>query len=68
MATDDKDKVYKDFNDAVNMQPKEIEDWLDTDESKSVGAKENGGESVGHKSGKRIVEIKRTHKGGPVGR
>ena len=62
MATDDKDKVYKDFNDAVNMQPKEIEDWLDTDESKSVGAKENGGESVGHKSGKRIVEIKRTHK------
>ncbi len=62
MATDDKDKVYKDFNDAVNMQPKEIEDWLDTDGSKSVGAKENGGESVGHKSGKRIVEIKRTHK------
>ena len=57
-------KVRKDFEEAVNMSPAELESWLDTDESKSVG--DTGGsaggndESTGHKSGKRIVEIKRT--------
>ncbi|QQN75612.1 DUF3140 domain-containing protein [Croceicoccus sp. YJ47] len=40
------------------MQPKELEEWLDTDESKSVGDSD-GGESTGHRSGRRIVEIKR---------
>ncbi|PRY14524.1 DUF3140 domain-containing protein [Kineococcus rhizosphaerae] len=49
------------FSDAVNMTPKELEDWLETDESKSVGVGE--GESVGHRSGRRIVEILRTKKG-----
>ncbi|WJY17729.1 DUF3140 domain-containing protein [Alteriqipengyuania flavescens] len=43
------------------MQPKELEDWLDTEESKSVGDSD-GGESTGHKSGRRIVEIKNTKK------
>ena len=61
MDDDKKDEVYDDFYDAVNMQPKELEEWLETEESKSVGDKENG-ESTGHKSGKRIVEIKRTNK------
>ena len=43
------------------MAPKELEDWLETEESKSVGDSD-GGESTGHKSGRRIVEIKRTKK------
>ena len=43
------------------MAPQELEDWLDTEESKSVGDSD-GGESTGHKSGRRIVEIKRTNK------
>lgn len=63
---DDHDTIYTDFNDAVNMAPAELEKFLDTDDSKRVGWKgEDGkgsGESVGHKSGKRIVEIKRTKK------
>ena len=61
MDDDKKDEVYDEFYDSVNMQPKELEDWLDTEESKSVGDSD-GGESTGHKSGRRIVEIKRTKK------
>lgn len=61
MDDDKKDEVYSDFYDCVNMQPKELEDWLETEESKSVGDSD-GGESTGHKSGRRIVEIKNTKK------
>lgn len=42
------------------MAPKELEDWLGTDKSKSVGQGE--GESKGHQSGRKIVEIKRKNK------
>ena len=55
---DERKEIRKDFRDAVNMSPSELEDWLDTEESKSVGDSD-GGESTGHKSGRRIVEIKR---------
>ncbi len=59
----DYEQTYQDFKDAVNMAPQELEDWLETDESKSVGRKENDrGESVGHESGRGIVQIKRTLK------
>ena len=61
MDQEEKDDVYDEFYDCVNMQPKELEEWLDTEESRSVGDSE-GGESTGHKSGRRIVEIKRTNK------
>jgi hypothetical protein len=50
--------IRKDFREAVNMSPSDLEDWLETEESKSVGDSEDG-ESTGHKSGRRIVEIKR---------
>lgn len=53
-------EVWHDWQDAVNMVPAELEKWLETDESKSVG--QGSGESTGHKSGRRIVEIKRTNK------
>ncbi|MGB3808287.1 MAG: DUF3140 domain-containing protein [Erythrobacter sp.] len=56
-----KGDVYDTFYDRVNMQPKELEEWLETEESKSVGDKDDG-ESTGHRSGRRIVEIKRTAK------
>ncbi|MCA0903802.1 DUF3140 domain-containing protein [Qipengyuania aquimaris] len=61
MDQDKKDDVYDEFYDCVNMQPKELEEWLDTEESRSVGDSD-GGESTGHKSGRRIVAIKRTNK------
>jgi hypothetical protein len=44
------------FDEAVNMTASELKRWLGTDESKSVG-QPDGGESVGHHSGRRIVEI-----------
>ena len=53
-------EVWDEWKDLVNMAPKELEDWLETDESKSVG--QGSGESTGHKSGRRIVEIERTNK------
>ena len=59
--TDDQQEIYDDFRDAVNMAPKELEEWLATEESKSVGDSDSG-ESTGHRSGRRIVEIKRTNK------
>lgn len=60
--TDDRQQTYDAFRDAVNMAPKELEEWLETDESRSVG-EGDGGESTGHRSGRRIVEIKRKNKG-----
>lgn len=43
------------------MAPAELEQWLQTGESRSVGDSDSG-ESTGHESGRRIVEIKRTRK------
>ena len=62
MTDKEKEETYQDFEDNVNMAPKELEDWLETDESKSVGQDSGDGESKGHKSGKRIIEIKHTKK------
>ena len=61
MAKSDED-VYQEFRDLVNMAPKEIEEFLETEESRRVGQDSGDGESKGHKSGKRIVEIKHTNK------
>lgn len=51
------DEVYKQFRDQVNLTATELEKWLKTDESKSVGQDSGDGESIGHQSGKHIVQI-----------
>lgn len=57
MTEEDKTAV-EEFEKAVNMTSKQLEKWLAGEESKKVGYKEDGGgESVGHQSGRRIVEI-----------
>src|SRR5215213_2642927 len=56
MAKSD-EQVAQEFDEAVNMSSKELEEWLETDESKEVGQKDGGGESKGHESGRKIVEI-----------
>ena len=56
----DRDAVVKDFKAAVNMTPSALERWLQRPESKDVGW--GSGESVGHRSGRRIVDLKRTRK------
>ena len=61
MAEIDRDKIRKDFDEAVNMTASELKKWLDTKESRTVGWKgkdgKGKGESVGHASGRRIVGI-----------
>ena len=56
MAKSD-EQVAQEFDEAVNMSREELEEWLATEESKEVGQKDGGGESKGHESGRRIVEI-----------
>lgn len=59
---ENKEEIYREFNDVVNMAPAEIEKWLDTEESKSVGQDSGDGTSIGHKSGEKIIRIKKKHK------
>jgi hypothetical protein len=54
---DDHQETWSEFTDIVNMTAKELDTWLDTDDSKSVGQKSNGGEATGHASGRHIVKI-----------
>ncbi len=62
-TTNDPDEIRRDFHDAVNMTASELDDWLDTDESRTVGQKKDGSsESTGHESGRRIVELLHTKK------
>ena len=60
----DLDEARAEFSAAVNMTASELSRWLDTDESKSVGAagsgtksSPGGEESKGHESGRMIVHI-----------
>ena len=69
MADDEHDEITKAFDEAVNMTPKALEDWLAGDDSKSVGWADgekktdaSGSEAVGHHEGRRIVEIKHKKK------
>lgn len=60
----DRAKIRTAFDAAVNMNARELESWLETDESHRVGWKKDGGESVGHASGRRIVSILRASRSG----
>ncbi len=63
------DQVYDEFRQAVNMSPGELEKWLGTEESLSVGWTGSAGsrkdspggpESKSHESGRHIVRLLRT--------
>ena len=58
----DREAVYQAFHEAVNMAPAELEAWLETPESQRLGFRRDGGESVGHASGRRIVTLLRSRK------
>ena len=62
MSTKPSADIYQEFKNDVNMSPAELEKWLKTEESKSVGQDSGDGESIGHHSGQRIVEILRKNK------
>ena len=62
MDDSEKQEIYRAFHESVNMAPAELEKWLETGSSQSVGWDDGHGESIGHASGRRIVEIKHTKK------
>ena len=48
------------FREAVNMTAGQLEEWLGTEESRSVGQQKEGeSESVGHEMGRHIVDLLR---------
>ncbi|HEY0311321.1 MAG TPA: DUF3140 domain-containing protein [Allosphingosinicella sp.] len=61
MPAPDPRAIKEAFSVAVNMDAEEIEEWLETPESRRVGFRKEGAtESVGHASGRRIAVILRT--------
>ena len=57
-STDGEDKAtLGEFRTLVNMTAHQLDKWLATDDSRAVGQKEGNAESVGHKSGRRIIEL-----------
>ena len=55
---DDPTAIVKDFHAAVNMSATQLAHWLERDASRAVGFKGGSdGESVGHRSGRRIVRL-----------
>ncbi|KFH48374.1 hypothetical protein ACRE_008390 [Hapsidospora chrysogenum ATCC 11550] len=61
----DEKEVTREFNQLVNMTASELEEWLKSKDSRSAGWPkddgQDGGESVGHDSGRKIVEILRSN-------
>lgn len=57
----DQNTVVKEFNELVNMTAAELKKWLKSDDSQSAGwpkdDEKGEGESVGHDSGRKIIEI-----------
>ncbi|CAL8470677.1 g10219 [Coccomyxa elongata] len=51
------EETIAEFKKCVNMTTKELQEFLESNDSNRVGWKEDGGESVGHQSGRRIVEL-----------
>ncbi len=59
--TDEQRETLDQFRNETNMTASELERWLETDESRAVGARDHeDDESVGHASGRRIVSLLRT--------
>ncbi|MGI5484377.1 DUF3140 domain-containing protein [Streptomyces lavendofoliae] len=55
-----REETLRRFGEAVNMTAGELEEWLGTEESRGAGQTDGSGESVGHASGRRIVDLLRT--------
>ena len=70
MDETEREQIGREFADTVNMTRAQLDKWLESEDSKSVGYADGknksgsgGTEAVGHAEGRRIVEIKRKKKG-----
>ena len=61
-AMKSQDQIWAEWKALVNLTPAALRDWLETEESRSVGEAPRGGESTGHKSGRQIVTILEKHR------
>ncbi|KAI0182028.1 hypothetical protein GGR52DRAFT_568233 [Hypoxylon sp. FL1284] len=61
----DKQTVIQEFNELVNMSASDLETWLKEGSSESAGwSKDDGsGETIGHESGRKIIEILKKNPG-----
>ena len=60
MTESERKEIRTAFREAVHMAPRELARWLESEESQSVGwTREGDDEAVGHRLGRRIVELKR---------
>lgn len=69
MVKDD-ETVVQEFNELVNMTPDELEAWLKEEQSETSGwhKADGSGETIGHESGRKIIEIiKKNPKKDPSG-
>ncbi|MEZ4432628.1 MAG: DUF3140 domain-containing protein [bacterium] len=69
MDEDERRDIRRDFREAVNMAPAELEDWLATDASKAVGDRGGeAGESTGHRTPPRLAGDAGADRGGSMHR
>ena len=61
MDDDEQREMRAAFDEAVNMTAKELERWLQSDESTSVGDSSGRAESTGHEMGRYLVELRGKH-------
>ncbi|SMQ19537.1 Protein of unknown function [Streptomyces sp. Ag82_O1-12] len=57
MDDGEREETWNEFRELVNMAPADLEKWLESDASQNAGQHQDGGESTGHASGRRIVAI-----------
>jgi hypothetical protein len=57
VADDDLDDAYREFSDAVNMTKSELQKWLDSDESRSVGMTAGGDRKTSPELGPRPAQV-----------
>lgn len=57
MKNEKHEEIHQEFKTGVNMTSSQLEKWLKTEESRSVGWDSGDGESIGHKSGEHIINI-----------
>ncbi|OQE23233.1 hypothetical protein PENSTE_c009G01840 [Penicillium steckii] len=53
----DSETVIEEFNELVNMTANELRDWLKQEQSQEAGWQGESGETVGHESGRKIIDI-----------
>jgi hypothetical protein len=64
LSPDAEERIRKEFNALVNLEPAELQAWLKTPESHKVGMIRRGEtESVGRQSAKKILAIRATPTG-----